>query len=115
MKVTLAIILASLLLSSCCLVSSLECFCKPDEPYLVEATKDWIAPLQSEDIVFVRQDMPSEEQTLIKNYYEGADCVGGDECCSNFPIHEANLSFDAKRDNTSLFYTKAIAEQVEFL
>ena len=114
MKNLCLIIALSGLLTSCCVVTSQDCFCKPPEPFLAESTKDWIAPFLSEDQKFITIGSIAQEQNILREYEEGTECIGGDECCADNPIHTTGFLFDKFAKEQALLYTKAIQNDVIF-
>jgi hypothetical protein len=115
MKKLLLVVLASGLLCSCtCLFTSQDCNCNPDEPYLVESTKDWIVPFSSEDQKFTTSDPAPQEQTIKRTYQEGTECVGGDECCTDYPTHTISFLLSSLSSVDLLLSARAIKDEVEF-
>jgi hypothetical protein len=113
MKNLCLVIAVSGLLTSCCVFTSQDCGCKPSEPFLAEETKDWIVPFLSENQKFITTGSSSVEQQVNRVYQEGSECIGGDECCTNYPTHTASFFFGAFQDMT-LLYIKAIQNEVHF-
>lgn len=114
MKNVFLIIALSALLTSCCVVTSRECFCNPPAPFLAESTKDWIAPFVTEEQKFITTGALTREQKITRAYEEGTECVGGDECCANNPTHTTRFLFDTVNSDNILLYTKAIQNEVIF-
>lgn len=114
MKLFLSLVCFSMLLSSCCIYSSRDCHCNPPDPFLVETTKDWIVPFSSGEYLFETSGLPVAEQTVYREYKEGVECIGGDECCSAFPIHRTDFSIVSQGQGKTLLNTKAIENRVEF-
>src|SRR6187551_1946629 len=113
MKKLCLVIAVSMLLTSCCVVTSQECFCNPPEPFLAESAKDWIVPF-SEDQKFTTTDPFTREQKIIKEYKEGTECIGGDECCADNPIQTTVFLFDTFAKDQALLYMKVIQNEVIF-
>jgi hypothetical protein len=114
MKNLCLIIVISGLLTSCCLFTSQNCGCKTSDPFLTESTKDWIVPFLSEDQKFTATDLSHREQKITREYQEGAECVGGDECCTNYPIHTTSFLLDTNSKDKALLHMKAIKSEVAF-
>ena len=113
MKSLCLVIVVSGFLTSCCVFSSQDCGCKPSKPFLAESTKEWIIPFVSENQLFTTKSSSSDEQRVNRVYQEGTECIGGDECCTNYPTHTTTFFFGAFQDKT-LLYTKAIQNEVDF-
>lgn len=114
MKHFLSLSFVVMLFSSCCVYSSRDCHCDPPDPFLAESTKDWIVPFSSGEYLFETSGLPVSEQTVYREYKEGSECVGGDECCSAFPIHTTDFSIVNLGVKQPLLNTKAIENYVRF-
>lgn len=101
---------------SCCLVTYLECNCTPPEPFVNEEAISWISPYTSG--TYLMENIESNiitQQTLEREYEEGEECIGGDECCSLFTAHIANFRIiDDSTTSQNLIYTKAVQDYVTF-
>lgn len=114
MKSLCLVIVVSGFLTSCCVFSSQDCGCKPSKPFIAESTKEWIIPFVSENQLFTTKSSSSDEQRGNRVYQEGTECIGGDECCTNYPTHTTTFFFGAFQDKKTLLYTKAIQNEVDF-
>lgn len=114
MRNSLIFIIVSIFLTSCCLVTPGECDCESPKPFLNESTKDWVSPFQSQDWKFTTSDSFPKEQIIFRQYSQGLECIGGDECCINYPVHVTKYLFDTYEKKDVLLSTKAIKNVVEF-
>src|SRR5690242_358938 len=106
-------------MTNVCLVTATSAFltscCNPPDPFLAESAKEWIGPFESENQKFISTGTVAVEQNIIKEYEEGVECIGGDECCANNPTHTAGFLFDTGAMNGwALLYTKAIQNETIF-
>jgi len=99
-------------LTSCCLFTSRDCGCKTSEPYIIESTKEWIAPFESEELTFVISDTTMNSKKITRKYQTGTECIGGDECCTSYPTYITSFSFG--NNSSTLLYTRALKNTVEF-
>ncbi|MEQ9375881.1 MAG: hypothetical protein RIG68_11920 [Imperialibacter sp.] len=107
------IILLLAVSSSCCLVSSGDCFCNPEDPFVNDLTIEWIEPLESSTVTFTSFDEGDRE--LYKEYKTGTECVGGDECCSDFTVHIAGWYVRAINETNKILEVKSLGDGVYFL
>lgn len=87
MKNLLTAALIMITFSSCCLVSSRECFCSPPKSFIDPNAIEWHEPKENESLLFVNQS--NDSLIVEKDFYQGAGCVGGDECCADFPNYNS--------------------------
>lgn len=98
-------------LSSCCIFTSKDCDCKTSKPFLIEGTKEWIN-FSTDQITFSRADSLNIQKIVQRKYYGGDECIGGDECCTNYPYHSS--TYFLPYHSNSFLYVKAIKNYVEF-
>jgi hypothetical protein len=114
MKGSILIIIISALLTSCCLFTSKDCGCKHSKPYLAESSKEWIFPFKSEELIFVNSDSITLELSIFKDFRQGEECIGGDECCTDYPTLIAEYTFGINDRRNVLVTTTALKNNVTF-
>lgn len=104
-------------LFSCCLISSAPCNCTPPEAFINQVAIDWLNPYSSGTYLIENVDTENKIhiQTISRDYKESQECIGGDECCSNFTVHLASFSlFNGLSGGENLIRVKALQDYVLF-
>ncbi len=88
-----------------------SCTCrKPPFPIDLEEVKEWMGPLQSEELIFT--DNNANQKIIVKEYIESQEYYGGDECGTMNPLHIIN--YYSKLDNIEILQTNAYRYEVIF-
>ncbi|MEM8524311.1 MAG: hypothetical protein AAGG68_06695 [Bacteroidota bacterium] len=86
-----AIIILSLVLNSCCLVTSQDCGCVPPTPELSAEAISWIIPYDDKSNLIYESSNRSIDTFLVERTSEKEFC-GGDECGANCNLETINLT-----------------------
>ncbi|MBK7095570.1 MAG: hypothetical protein IPH57_11150 [Saprospiraceae bacterium] len=110
----LLFVLIFITVSSCCLVTSVDCNCDPPKPFINDLTKEWLLPDISHGLVFYNKADTNKKILINRNFKESTEFVGGDECGSDFPVFITEFVINLGSADNNLISTKAVMNFVEF-
>jgi hypothetical protein len=87
--------------------------CVPLTPFENQKAKDWVNPILAKNDTFIT--LKDTQKLILSSVFSiGKECVGGDECCSDFPITLLKYQFNSPIKD-ELFAMKSVGNNVEFV